>query len=151
MPVCCQRKRLIGRILLDRGVITEPDLQQALLAQKKVENRFCLGEILVTMGRLREIDVAIALVIQHGLSYIALTSQDIHREILDLIPAGVARSQRLVPLDRIGRVLSVVTQNPLNDEARANVEHSTGCRIATFLSTRSEIDAALSRFYPETL
>lgn len=149
MPVCSQRKQLIGRILLDRGLITEPELQCALLTQQKAGNRFCLGEILVTMGRLREIDVVLALVIQHGLSYIALAAQNIHREVLDLVPAGMARSQRLVPLDRIGSILSVVAQNPLNKEARADVEQTTGCRIATFLSTRSEIDAALSRFYPE--
>jgi sulfur transfer protein SufE len=39
--------------------------------------------------------------------------------------------------------------NPMDENKRQEVEMITGCKIATFISTRSEIDAALKRFYGE--
>ena len=54
-----------------------------------------------------------------------------------------------MPLDRIGNILSVVMLNPLNEQARHEVEVVTKCQIATFISTRNEIDAALKQCYGE--
>jgi type IV pilus assembly protein PilB len=81
------------------------------------------------------------------LPYIALGNHTIHPEVLKLIPGDVVRRDRLVPFDRIGNVLSVVMQNPLNEKMRKEVESLTGCHIATFISTKSDIENAINRFY----
>ncbi len=66
-----------------------------------------------------------------------------------LIPADMARRDRVIPLDRIGSVLSIVAGGPLDDVLREQVEQVTGCKIATFISTPTEIDLALKRLYPK--
>ena len=141
-------RRLIGEILVERELISPVQLQQALAVQKGDASRPYLGEVLTNLGYVTEIDIVTALVVQCNLPYIAVTKHIIDKDIARLIPADIARRDRLVPLDKIGNILSVVMQNPLDERMRREVEALTGCCIATFISTRSEIDQALARLYP---
>jgi len=148
MTRCCLDRRLIGEILVERGLVTPAQLSEALKVQSSVGNSEYIGEILVRLGYVPEIDIVIALVLQCNLPFIAVSKHEIDREVIKLIPPEIARRDRIVPLERIGNILSLVMQNPVNDELRDKVERMTGCRIATFISTRAEIDQALARFYP---
>jgi type IV pilus assembly protein PilB len=142
-------RRLIGEIFVERGVISQAQLDRALEVQQTSGTGEYIGEILMRLGYLNEIDIVTALVLQCNLPYIAVSKHDVSPEVLGLIPADFARHSRLVPLDRIGNILSVVMMNPMDENKRQEVEMITGCKIATFISTRSEIDAALKRFYGE--
>ena len=148
MAGCCFERRLIGEVLIDRGLVTREQLGRALEEQQRGPGGVFIGEILIRLGFLTEIDIVTALVLQCNLPYIAVSKHDIGRDVIGLIPADVARRDKLVPLDRIGNILSVVMLNPLNADARREVELVTGCKIATFISTRAEIETALERFYP---
>jgi hypothetical protein len=139
----------MGEILIERGLVTPEQLSEALKAQSSVATPEYIGEILVRLGYVAEIDIVIALVLQCNLPFIAVSKHEVDPEVLKLIPVAIARRDRIVPLDRIGNILSVVMQNPLNDELRDEVEQMTGCRIATFISTKAEIENALARFYKE--
>jgi type IV pilus assembly protein PilB len=151
MSRICHDRRFIGEILIERGLITRLHLDEALSVQKAAPAPVYLGEVLISLGHVSEIDIVTALVVQCNLPYIAVAKHIIDDEIARLIPADVARRDRLVPLDRIGNVLSVVMANPLNEATRREVEALTGCFIATFISTRSEIDQALERLYPVSM
>ncbi len=142
-------RRLIGEILLERGLIRESQLKEALALQKSAGGPAFLGEVLVGLGYVSETDVVTALVVQCNLPYIAVMKHEIDPGVVCLVPADVARRNRLVPLERIGNILSVVMQNPLDDATRHEIEQLTGCRIAVFIATRSEIEQALARLYPE--
>ena len=138
-------KPLIGEIFVKRNLITEKQLSEALLLQEK-QKEF-LGEILVKLGYLQERDIVVALVVQCGLPYIAVNKYDIDPQVINLIPEELARSLNVIPLDRVGNVLSVVMINPLNAPMKEQLEQITGCRIATFITTKSELNEAISRFY----
>lgn len=138
-------RELIGEILMKRKRITQAQLDHALDVQKK-ENGF-VGEILVKLGYLDERDIVVALVVQCGLPYIAVNKYNIDPQVLTVIPREIALRERVVPLDRIGSILSVVMSNPLSDARKAELETLTKCRVATFIATKSEIDEAIARFY----
>lgn len=138
-------KVLLGEILVQRKLITRDQLQVALDVQK-AKGGF-IGEILVGSGVLDEKDIVVALVIQCGLPYIAVNKYAIDPEIVRLIPKDVAQKERLIPLDRIGDILSVVMVNPLNDDQKSYLENLTKCQIATFISTKTEIEEAIARNY----
>lgn len=148
MERCYHDRRLIGEILVDRGSITSLQLRQALAVQKGDAARPYLGEVLTRLGYVAEMDIVTALVVQCNLPYIAVNKHIIDKDVVRLIPAEMALRNRLVPLDRIGNILSVVMLNPLDERTRREVEVLTGCCIATFISTRCEIDQALARLYP---
>ncbi|MBP6342841.1 MAG: hypothetical protein KA403_02795 [Candidatus Omnitrophica bacterium] len=145
MPNQDSDRALIGEILLQRKKITPTQLEQALKIQQN--GRGILGEILVKLGYLDERDIVVALIIQCGLPYISLTKYEIDPQIFKLIPVEVAREHHVIPLDRIGDVISVVMTNPLTDELREKLESITSCQVATFISTKTEIDEAIERAY----
>lgn len=138
-------KVLLGEILVQRNKITRQQLEEALKTQK--EKGGFIGEILVNMGLLDERDVVVALVVQCGLSYIAVNKYSIDPNVVRLIPPEVARREKVIAIDRSGEILSVVMANPLSEEKRNYLENLTKCRIATFISSKGEIEEAIARHY----
>ena len=136
---------LIGEILTKRKSITAEQLDHALAAQKK-DGGF-VGEILVKLGYVEERDIVVALVVQCGLPYIAINKYTIDPTVVGLIPKQAAQEGRLIAMDRVGDILSVVMTNPLSDEQKAKLEAMTKCRVATFIATKSEIEEAIARNY----
>ncbi len=136
---------LIGEILMKRKRLTQAQLDQALEMQRN-KNGF-LGEILVKLGYLDERDIVVALVVQCGLPYIAINKYTIDPEVLKAIPKEMVLRERVIPLDKIGDILSVVMSNPLSDDQKAKLEAVTKSRIAIFIATKSEIDEAIAKFY----
>ena len=140
-----QNKQLLGSILLERKMITQAQLDEALAIQKKAGG--FLGEILVKRGLLDERDIVAALVVQCGLPYIAINKYQLDPKLLGLIPSPVAKKFQVIPLDRVGDILSVVMVSPLSVSTTEELERLTGCKIVTFITTRSEIDQAIERWY----
>ncbi len=138
-------KQPLGSILLERKMITQKQLDEALVIQKKEEG--FLGEILVKLGFLLERDIVAALVVQCNFAYIAVNKYEIDPKMIELIPIQVARKFQVVPLDCVGDVLSVVMVNPFIFSMKNELERLTGCKIATFIATRTEIHQAIERWY----
>ena len=136
---------LLGEILIKRKRLTQEQLNHALEVQRK-ENGF-VGEILVKLGYLDERDIVVALVVQLSLPYIAVNKYTIDDAVVKLIPKDVAQKERIIALDRIGDILSVVMANPLSEERKQFLESLTKCRVATFISTKTEIEEAIARHY----
>jgi type IV pilus assembly protein PilB len=138
-------KKLLGEILIERKRITREQLDEALRFQKK--HKGLLGEILVRLGYLDEKDIVVALVVQCDLPYIAINKYSIPLEILKLVPKETARELHVIPLDRVGNILSLVMVNPFDQSVKEEIERLSGCKVATFIATRTEIDEAIARWY----
>ena len=143
------KKQLLGEILIQRGLITEGQLQEALALQKK-EHGY-LGDKLIALGSLEERDIVVALVVQCNLPYIAVDNYQIDKSIIQLIPAEIAQKYQVVPLDRVGNVLSIVMMDPFNATAKAEIQRLTGCKIAPFIATKEQITKTIRRLYSENI
>jgi type IV pilus assembly protein PilB len=108
-----------------------------------------IGEILVELGYVKEVDIAQALTDQYGFPYLPLSNYDIDSEIVNIIPARVARQYMLVPIDKIGNNLTIAMSNPLNMQAIEDIELLSGCLVQTFVSTSSDIKRAIAKHYKE--
>jgi len=139
------QKHRLGDILIRRGDITKEQLEKALASQKK-EGSY-LGEILIRLGFVEERDIVVALVVQCNLPYIAIQNYDIDKSILKLIPAELAQKYHVIPLDRVGDILSVVMADPLNAEVKEELQTVTNCKVAPFIATKTEIEEAIDRWY----
>ena len=53
----------------------------------------------------------------------------------------------MVPIDKIGRSLTLAMANPLNILALEDVEKVTDCSVQAFVSTATEINSAINRYY----
>jgi len=135
----------LGEILLDRGVITRAQLEAILVFQK--EKGLLFGEALVEMKAGTEEDVVQALTCQYGFPYLPLANYEIAPEVVATVPLNLCRQYCLVPIDKIGRSLTVAMANPLNVHALEDVETTTECSVQAFVSTATEINSAINRYY----
>ena len=135
----------IGELLIELGVINHEQLNTAIDRQNKKGG--LLGEILVELKFATEVDIAQALTCQYGFPYLPLSNYEIDSEILGVIPEQICRQYSLLPVDKIGKSLTIAMANPLNMEVVENVELITGCTVQTFVSTVTEIQQAIEKYY----
>lgn len=137
-------KRL-GEVLLERGVINKRALDQALAYQK--EHGGLLGQILIQLGSVSEEEIALALTAQYGFPYLPLDNYEIDSGLTVLIPEQVARQYCLIPIDRIGNALTLAMADPSNVQAIEDIEILTKCVVQTFVSTPSDVNHAIEKYY----
>ncbi len=135
----------LGELLIERGVITQDQLQKALTVQK--EEGGLLGQVLVRLGFTTEEDIAQALTAQFGFPYLPLKNYEIANEVVGLVPENVSRQYCLIPVDRIGNALTIAMSNPLNIQAQEDIELITKCKVQVFVSTMTDINEAIDRCY----
>jgi type IV pilus assembly protein PilB len=136
----------LGELLIERGVINRGQLEEAL-AYQKTNLGVLFGEALVKLGYATEEDIAQALTCQYGFPYLPLANYEIDREILDAVPANLCGQFCLIPIDKIGKSLTLAMANPLNVKAVEDVELITGCSVQAFVSTTRDIRSAIQRYY----
>ena len=134
-------------MLIERSLINKQQLDKALAFQK--EKGGLIGEILVELGFVKEEDIAQTLTAQYGFPFLPLNSYEIDAEIINIVPARVARQYLIIPVDKIGGNLTVAMSNPLNIQAVEDVELLSGCNVQTFVSTSSDIKKAIEKYYKD--
>ncbi len=137
-------KRL-GQILLERGVISAKQLEDALTRQKASDG--LLGQILIELGHVTEEAMALALTAQYGFPYLPLENYEIDDGLALVVPEAMARRFCLVPIDRIGNALTLAMADPTNVQAIEEIECMTKCVVQAFVSTPSDIYRTINKYY----
>jgi type IV pilus assembly protein PilB len=135
----------LGELLLEKGMITEAQLEKAVKIQK--EKGGLIGQILVMLGYAKEEEIAQVLTVQYGFPYLPLESYEISAEVIKLIPENVAKQYNLIAIDKIGNLLTISMSNPLNVQAVEDIEMLTSCKIQVFISTMSDVTNAIKKYY----
>lgn len=136
------RKKL-GEILLEEGLITEQQIQDALRLQHQQGVLF--GEALVQQGLITEEKIVSTLVAQFGIPYLDPSQYDIPGELLEIFDPAMMRRFQFVPLDSIGSVLVVAIAGLLSQDLLSELENQTGCTVQVYLTKMSEITATLEK------
>lgn len=137
--------KMIGQVLLERGVIDRKQLDQALAHQK--EHGGLMGQVLIQLGFVTEEEVALALTAQYGFPYLPLNSYEIDGELTGVIPEDLARKYCLIAIDRIGNALTLAMADPSNTQAISEIELLTKCVVQSFVSTPTDIATAIEKYY----
>jgi type IV pilus assembly protein PilB len=135
----------LGEILVERGMINRTQLEDALKVQK--EKGMLFGEALISLKYTTEENIVQALTAQYGFPYLPLSNYEIAPDVLASLPVNVCNKYCLVPIDRIGKSLTLAMANPLNLTALEDVELLTNCTVQAFVSTATDINAAIKRYY----
>jgi len=135
----------LGELLLERGIITEAQLEKTLKIQK--EKGGLIGQILVMLGYAKEEEIAQALTVQYGFPYLPLEYYEINAEAIKLIPENVAKQYNLIAIDKMGDLLTIAMSNPLNVQAVEDIELITKCKVQVFVSTMTDVNNAIKKHY----
>jgi len=150
MPPISQLKgRPLGRILIKMGKLTRAQVSEALELQKK--KRGPLGQLLLEMGYVDQPDLNRALAAQMGMEPITLADIDIDKSVIDLIPAQMAQTYRIVPTayDPNTNTLEVALASPENFQATDDLKTLMGYNVVARVTTPEDMAEALNRYYPE--
>ena len=143
-------KTKLGELLLEKGVITKEQLEEALSLQRGRCKGKALGQILSESGFVGEEEIYGALAMQLGYPYIKIRNCSIDKEVLSLIPQDAAEKLSVLPIDKIGNILTVAMLNPLEEESLKDIEETLGLKIKIFVTTPSEFKKAITENYGAT-
>ena len=139
------KRKKIGEILIDEGLLDPVKLHEALEIQK-VEGGL-IGTILVRMGCVSEEDLAYGLSKQLGIPFIKLASFNVNIKAQKLIPREVAEKYVFFPFDEEQDSISFAMSDPLNPDALEAIKKRIPFRVQFFIGTVSDIRKAISLFY----
>ncbi len=140
------RKKL-GECLIQAGLITEDDLQTALLEHKRTGER--LGAVLVRLNLATERQIAKALAYQLGFPYLNLAENPPDSNVVTLIAKDVALKRSCVAIRLDKNLLTVAMADPLLFSLVQDLEFQTGYRIKQVVATRADILEAIAAGYPD--
>lgn len=137
----------VGEILIEKGFLKRDQLDKALEIQRESSSQR-LGQTLIRLGIITEDQLAECLAQQLGIPYIAMRSHQISDVALKLICKDMARRYGILPMDRIGNILTVAIYDELSAEEITELEKTTGCKLKLFFTTFSDFKASYTTFYP---
>ena len=122
-----EKRRLLGQILKDRGILREGQIQEALGVQRRQGG--LLGQILVDLSHCSTGDVALALAEQAGLASVDLKGVRPDEDALARLDANTAHAFGVLPLRMEGEALVVAIADPLNTAVLEDLRFTTGVEV----------------------
>lgn len=135
----------IGDILIEKGIITPSQLENALKIQK--DSGLKVGQILIESGVITEEQLIDTISERLKIPHLSLESIVIDPKVVALVPVEVARRYTLIPVFRIGNNLTVAMSDPLNIIAIEELKYLTKLDIKRVISSQSSILAAIDQYY----
>jgi hypothetical protein len=135
----------IGQILLEAEVITESELNKALLRQK--ENGDYLGKNLIELGYIDEDEIVQYIAEQYKIPCVSLDRYEISRDLSNILHEDISRSYGMIPLELIADILTVGIVDVPEEETLRRLEELTGFKIQVVLITYGDFNRYMQRTY----
>lgn len=135
----------IGQLLLNAHLITQVQLDEALAIQKTSGGK--TFEILISLGYLDRKALHDFLSRQPGVAAIELDRFEIDPSLVELIPRKLALECLVLPIDKLGKLLTVAMACPLDVATIGEMEQITGLKVKAMLCKLDDIHAAVRKYY----
>ena len=137
---------ILPELLLKEGQATAGQIREALKRQN--EEGVFFGEVLVRQGVLAKNSLVSFLTSHCKIPYLDLLDYTVDRSVLQLIPAEICWNYHLLPLDKLGRNLTVAMVNPLNREALSAVSRLVpDLTVRPILCDHKQFELVAERFF----
>ncbi len=144
MTTVKRKAKQLGQILIEQGLITAAQLEQALEEHRKTPKS--LGRVLIDLGLIKEADLVRALAEQVGLEFVDLADYHIDPSSTMLLPDALARRYRAIPIgERDGKLL-VAMSDPANVYALDDIRTITNRDVQPVVATAADVEQAIQKF-----
>ena len=137
---------MLTAVLVQEKLLNQADEHLAITEHRATGRP--VEAILVETGAVSEADLLGVLARRCKAPVLSLERYRFRPEVLEVVPSDFARANRLIPLERLGKVLNVATSNPLDVGALKRLEEKTELRVKPFLASPREVGIALDKCYP---
>ncbi len=141
------KKKPIGQLLLEKGLITHEQLEHALKEQQKSGG--LLGRTLVDLGFVTEADILSTLGAQTGMPAADLPKINIPPEVLEKVSAPIAKVYKIIPVKMEEDILYIAMADPLNINVLDDLRFMLECEVKGMVSNEKDIEEAIVKYYGE--
>ncbi len=135
------------RLVRQHGLLSDRAIDEVRLLQQDFQRS--LWDLLTDIGHLTSADFHTVMSKQKGIASIDLPNYHIPGEVLEVIPADLARRGMLVPVDRLGKLLTLAMACPIDTDVIQEVEAHTGLRVKSMLATVDALRRMIDTCYPK--
>jgi type IV pilus assembly protein PilB len=136
----------LGQLLVNDGILSAEQLQQALERQRTTRDR--IGQVLIDMQLIDEEVLLKYLSLQFRKEPITRQElSDLDLDVVKLVPEEVARQYGVIATERHGRRLIVATPDPLNVVALDDLRRASGLDVDFRIGPASTIRDAIESTY----
>jgi type IV pilus assembly protein PilB len=141
-----QTDLLFGELLVSKGLLTRPELVEALNDQR--ENGGRLGEVLLRLKKLKDEDITCALAEHLSIEYLRLDDvSKIDKNVARLLPENIVKRFCLVAVREEGDEIVIAMADPLNVIAIDTIRLKINRQIKVVISSPPEINQAIEVVY----
>ncbi len=135
----------ILEILKDVGLLKVEAIEEARAMAG--EHHGSLLDVLIEKGVLSKMEVLKTVAMQYGMDVIVLADHDIAPEIIQQVPAAIARRYKVIPVSNSDGVLMVALSDPLNIEVLDSLRYILKRNVEGVVASEEEIATALDHHY----
>lgn len=139
----------LGDILIQKGYVTEGQLEAALAAQGSEKDM--LGRILVRRGLITFEQLGEALSEQFSVPFVDVLPQAINPQLVRLLPEQLSRQRSCIPVAVSGNTLQLAMVAPDDIETICETELITGYHVDPAVAMRGPVHAALDRGFDDRI
>ena len=138
----------LDQILQAEGLVTEAQINEALLRQKMQGGKF--GSELLYHRYIDEAGLVKALCIQYGCEGVLLSDREIPANIIQMIPPKLAITRQVLPFDYDSKTatLMIACQNPQDSSVINELNFAVqGKRIKLYVAAELSLETAINKYY----
>ncbi len=139
-----QKRKRLGDLLIESGLITDAQLESALSNKKQDEK---LGDVLLKEGYITEQQLIEVLEFQLGIPHINISQYPIEQDTVKILPKDIAKRHQVMPIRTEDNQLLVAMADPMDYFAIEELRISTGYQIIPAIATKDELQQTINKFY----
>lgn len=138
-------QKLIGEILIEKGIINPEQLKSALEEQKTTKE--FLGTILIKKSHIKEEDLLQALSVQFKVPFVRLKDKYIDWNLVKSFSSSLILDYKCFPVEKDDLSVTIAITNPLDMWAMQKCEEEARpLRLKLVLATQDDIKEATERY-----
>lgn len=135
----------LGKLLINKGIINEAQFKECTKHHEKTKES--LGQALVSLNYITEMELLKSLSELSGLPYIDLSNYVVPTNLLDAIPVKFVVQKEIIPLERKDNILKVAVSDHLDIHSIDELRLLIGCDIQPVIGSEKEIKRIIKSSY----
>ena len=141
------RKKNLGLLLIEAGIIEPEQLEQALLKQSKEVNSGYIGDILIGAGLIDEKIRNRFLSQQLHIPTIELGHFEVDKSVLGMIPERIVREYNVLPIFNLNNTINVAITDPIDPDPINAARNASGLKAEPIIVTANDLQSAIDIYY----
>lgn len=144
-PVRTGDQVLLRFLLEKKQLITEEQIKAA--TNRANDEGLAIDHALIRNGAITENDLIDALTHECCVPHLKIEKYAIRKKSLSTLSREDSVRYSILPVDKLGSILNLAMVNPLDEATIRFVEQKTGLDVKKVVVGRSELDAAIAKYY----